>query len=58
MPVFESLVKDMPKQLGDRIRHLRKSNEELLEDLFRDDGEVAAGAELVKSNPRSARRRG
>jgi hypothetical protein len=48
MPVFESLVKDMPKQLGDRIRHLRKSNEELLEDLFRDDGEVAAGAELVK----------
>ena len=48
MPVLESLVKDMPKQLGDRIRHLRKSNEELLEDLFRDDGEVAAGAELVK----------
>ncbi|MEE4015750.1 DUF2336 domain-containing protein [Roseibium sp. FZY0029] len=48
MPVFESLVKDMPKQLGDRIRHLRKSNEELLEDLFRDDGDVAAGAELVK----------
>ncbi|XHC11003.1 DUF2336 domain-containing protein [Labrenzia sp. ac12] len=48
MPVFESLVKDMPKQLGDRIRHLRKSNEELLEDLFRDDGEVAAGAELLK----------
>ncbi|TYC67177.1 DUF2336 domain-containing protein [Stappia sp. BW2] len=48
MPVFESLVKDMPKQLGDRIRHLRKSNEELLEDLFRDDGDVASGVELVK----------
>jgi hypothetical protein len=48
MPVFESLVKDMPKQMGDRIRHLRKSNEELLEDLFRDDGEIAAGSELVR----------
>lgn len=48
MPVFESLVKDMPKQLGDRIRHLRKTNEELLEDLFRDDGEIAAGSELVR----------
>ncbi len=48
MSQFEELVKDMPKQLGDRIRHLRKSNEELLEDLFRDDGEVAAGAQLEK----------
>ncbi len=48
MPVFESLVKDMPKQLGERIRHLRKSNEELIEDLFKDDGEIAAGSELVK----------
>ncbi|QFT33121.1 DUF2336 domain-containing protein [Roseibium porphyridii] len=48
MPVFETLVKDMPKQLGDRIRHLRKSNDELLEDLFKDDGEIAAGKELVK----------
>ncbi|WP_422375554.1 DUF2336 domain-containing protein [Roseibium sp.] len=48
MPVFESLVKDMPKQLGDRIRHLRKSNEELIEDLFKDDGEIAAGTELEK----------
>ena len=48
MQEFEVLVKDMPKQLGDRIRHLRKSNEELLEDLFRDDGEIAAGAELSK----------
>ncbi|WP_428687012.1 DUF2336 domain-containing protein [Roseibium sp.] len=48
MEEFEALVKDMPKQLGERIRHLRKSNEELLEDLFRDDGEIAAGAELTK----------
>ncbi|WP_428688530.1 DUF2336 domain-containing protein [Roseibium sp.] len=48
MEEFEALVKDMPKQLGERIRHLRKSNEELLEDLFRDDGEIAAGSELVK----------
>ncbi|QDG78393.1 DUF2336 domain-containing protein [Labrenzia sp. PHM005] len=46
MPEFETLVKDMPKQLGDRIRHLRKSNEELIEDLFKDDGEIAAGTEL------------
>ncbi len=48
MPEFENLVKDMPKQMGDRIRHLRKSNEELLEDLFKDDGEIASGAELQK----------
>jgi len=48
MPVFETLVKDMPKQMGDRIRHLRKSNDELIEDLFRDDGEIAAGTELLK----------
>jgi hypothetical protein len=43
---FEALVRDMPKQMGDRIRHLRKSNEELLQDLFKDDGEIAAGSEL------------
>ncbi|MEM9631392.1 MAG: DUF2336 domain-containing protein [Pseudomonadota bacterium] len=48
MQEFETLVKDMPKQLGDRIRHLRKSNEELLEDLFRDDGEIASGSELAR----------
>jgi hypothetical protein len=48
MEIFESLVKDMPKQLGERIRHLRKSNEELLEDLFREDGKVAVGAELQR----------
>ncbi|GAB4527031.1 MAG: hypothetical protein Tsb0019_29060 [Roseibium sp.] len=50
MPVFEALVKDMPKKLGDRIRHLRKSNEELLEDLFRDEGEIAVGAELERKH--------
>ncbi|PVB60790.1 DUF2336 domain-containing protein [Labrenzia sp. 011] len=48
MAEFEALVKDMPRQLGDRIRHLRKSNEEVLEDLFKDDGEVAAGSELTR----------
>jgi hypothetical protein len=48
VPEFEALVKDMPKQLGDRIRHLRKSNEELIEDLFKDDGEIAAGTELER----------
>ncbi|WP_299472077.1 DUF2336 domain-containing protein [uncultured Roseibium sp.] len=48
MPVFEDLVKEMPKQLGDRMRHLRKSNEELIEDLFREDGEIASGAKLEK----------
>ncbi|MEP3049646.1 MAG: DUF2336 domain-containing protein [Roseibium sp.] len=47
-PVFESLVKDMPKHLGDRIRHLRKSNEELIGDLFKDDGEIASGSELPR----------
>jgi Uncharacterised protein conserved in bacteria (DUF2336) len=45
---FEVLVKDMPKQLGDRIRHLRKSNDELIEDLFKEEGEIASGVELVK----------
>ena len=48
MPVFEDLVKDIPKQLGDRMRHLRKSNEELIEDLFREDGEIASGPKLDK----------
>lgn len=48
MPVFEELVKEMPKQLGERIRHLRKSNEELIEDLFKADGEIASGSELPK----------
>ncbi|MBO6892354.1 MAG: DUF2336 domain-containing protein [Roseibium sp.] len=47
-PEFEELVKEMPKQLGERIRHLRKSNEELIEDLFKDDGEIASGSELPK----------
>ncbi|GAA0784015.1 DUF2336 domain-containing protein [Roseibium denhamense] len=45
---FEMLVKEMPKQLGERIRHLRKSNEELIEDLFKDDGEIPAGSELQR----------
>lgn len=48
MPVFEDLVKEIPKQLGDRMRHLRKSNEELIEDLFREDGEIASGPKLEK----------
>ncbi|WP_299811988.1 DUF2336 domain-containing protein [uncultured Roseibium sp.] len=48
MAEFEALVKDMPRQLGDRLRHLRKSNEEVLDDLFKDDSEVAAGAELTR----------
>lgn len=48
MPVFEDLVKHIPKQLGDRMRHLRKSNEALIEDLFKDSGEIAAGTELPK----------
>lgn len=48
MPMFEALVKDMPQKLGDRIRHLRKSNEAMLEDLFRDDGNVATGTELPR----------
>lgn len=45
---FEVLVKDMPKHLGERIRHLRKSNEELIGDLFKDDGEIASGKELQR----------
>ena len=48
MEEFETLVKDMPKQLGDRVRHLRKSNEELIEDLFKDDSEIASGEELPR----------
>ncbi|MTI43723.1 DUF2336 domain-containing protein [Roseibium hamelinense] len=43
---FERVVKDMPKQLGDRLRHLRKSNEELIKDLFNDD-EASTGEPLV-----------
>ncbi|KZM47772.1 DUF2336 domain-containing protein [Labrenzia sp. OB1] len=48
MTQFEALVKELPQQLGDRLRHLRKSNEEVLDDLFKDDEEVAAGAQLVR----------
>ncbi|WP_305986407.1 DUF2336 domain-containing protein [Roseibium sp. MMSF_3544] len=48
MHLFEELVKEMPKQFGDRIRHLRKSNEEMIEDLFREDGEIASGERLEK----------
>ncbi|MBO6757681.1 MAG: DUF2336 domain-containing protein [Roseibium sp.] len=45
---FERIVKEMPKAFGDKIRHLRKSNQELVEDLFKSNGEIPAGSELDK----------
>ncbi|GGB63176.1 hypothetical protein GCM10011316_38810 [Roseibium aquae] len=49
---FERIVREFPTQLGDRIRHLRKSNQELIEDLFRDDKQAASGEPLQKKPTR------
>ncbi len=49
---FEKIVKELPKQMGDKVRHLRKSNEELLEDLFKDASEVMCGAPLEQRESR------
>ncbi|MBD1545241.1 DUF2336 domain-containing protein [Roseibium aggregatum] len=49
---FEKVIKELPKQMGERIRHLRKSNEELIHDLFRDPEEIMAGEPLEKKEAR------
>lgn len=45
---FNRALAEMPEKLGQRTRHLRKSNQELIDDLFRTEGEIAAGAALEK----------
>ncbi|WP_417680176.1 DUF2336 domain-containing protein [Roseibium sp.] len=49
---LEKVIKELPKQMGERIRHLRKSNEELIQDLFRDPAEIMAGDPLEKKETR------
>jgi len=49
---FERIIKEFPTQLGERIRHLRKSNQELIEDLFSEEKEAACGDPL---EPRPSR---
>jgi len=49
---FEKIIQELPKQMGERIRHLRKSNEELIHDLFRDPEEIMAGEPLEKKEGR------
>lgn len=43
---FQTIVKDLPDQLGDKIRHLRKSNEQLVDELFNDTGSKMSGSPL------------
>lgn len=49
---LEKVIRELPKQMGERIRHLRKSNEELIQDLFRDPAEIMAGDPLEKKEAR------
>ncbi|NVK33666.1 MAG: DUF2336 domain-containing protein [Rhodobacteraceae bacterium] len=43
---FQMIVKDLPNQLGDKIRHLRKSNQQLVQELFNDTAGKMSGPEL------------
>lgn len=45
---LERLIKSLPLELGAKIRHLRKSTEDLVRELFRDPQEVMTGPELTK----------
>jgi len=49
---FEMIVKELPQQMGEKVRHLRKSNEQLLEDLFKDDSEAMMGPPIEKKEAR------
>lgn len=49
---FEDIVKELPKKMGDKVRHLRKSTEELIQDLLKDSSEVMNGAPLEKKESR------
>ncbi|MEJ8473980.1 DUF2336 domain-containing protein [Roseibium algae] len=49
---IEELIKSLPSELGNKIRHLRKSTEDLIQELFRDMSDIMTGAELVKRESR------
>lgn len=44
---FDRLLRAMPEKMGNRIGHLRKSNEMLVQDLMRDKEELVLGSELT-----------
>ncbi|WP_417684605.1 DUF2336 domain-containing protein [Roseibium sp.] len=48
----DRIIKDLPKEMGDKIRHLRRSTEDLIQEMFRDPDEVMTGEELVKRESR------
>ncbi|WP_417667301.1 DUF2336 domain-containing protein [Roseibium sp.] len=48
----DRIIKELPKEMGDKIRHLRKSTEDLIQEMFADPEEVMTGEELVKRESR------
>ncbi len=49
---LDRLIKELPQQMGDKIRHLRRSTEDLVQEMFRDPDEVMTGEELEKKESR------
>lgn len=49
---LEQIIKELPQKMGEKISHLRKSNEELIQDLFRDPSEIMAGDPLEQKESR------
>ena len=45
---FENLMVLLPQQMGNKVRHLRKSNKELIEDLFENGDKMPKGLPLEK----------
>lgn len=45
---LERIIAELPKQMGDKIRHLRKSTDDLVKELYRDPSEAMVGDALPK----------
>jgi hypothetical protein len=49
---IEQIIKELPAKMGDKIRHLRKSTEDFVAEMFQDPDEVMTGEELEKRESR------
>ncbi|WP_299811992.1 DUF2336 domain-containing protein [uncultured Roseibium sp.] len=49
---FDRLVAELPGKMGNKISHLRKSNEQLIQDLLREESDLTVGPELAERDIR------
>lgn len=49
---FDRLVSELPGKMGNKISHLRKSNEQLIQDLLKEEGDLVVGPDLAERDIR------